>query len=120
MTDIGSLGAKHDIVRRPRRSSARIREKIMKTATAEFARHGFAGARIARIVKRAESNPRMIYHYFGNKSQLYIAVLENALAGLRTVELDLDVELVEDRPPDALAGESAQDSGGCVSDGAHG
>jgi AcrR family transcriptional regulator len=92
MTDVSSLGAKPDIVRRPRRSSARVREKIMKTATAEFARHGFAGARIARIVKRAESNPRMIYHYFGNKSQLYIAVLENALAGLRTVELDLDVE----------------------------
>ena len=93
MTDIGPLGGKTDIsVRRPRRSSAQAREKIMKTATAEFARHGFAGARIARIVKRAESNPRMIYHYFGSKSQLYIAVLENALAGLRTVELDLDVK----------------------------
>lgn len=93
MTDSGSLGAKTDVsTRRPRRSSAQARKKIMKTATAEFARHGFAGARIARIVKRAGSNPRMIYHYFGSKSQLYIAVLENALAGLRTVELGLDVE----------------------------
>jgi len=64
----------------------------MKTAIAEFARHGFAGARIARIVKRAGSNPRMIYHYFGRKSELYIAVLENVLGGLRTIELRLDVE----------------------------
>jgi AcrR family transcriptional regulator len=79
-------------VRRPRRSPAQAREKIMKTATAEFARHGFAGARIARIVKNAGSNPRMIYHYFGSKSALYIAVLENALGGLRSKELRLDID----------------------------
>src|SRR5271170_4563084 len=78
--------------RRPRRSPAQAREKILKTATAEFARHGFAGARIARIVKNAGSNPRMLYHYFGSKSALYVAVLENALGGLRTRELRLDVE----------------------------
>jgi AcrR family transcriptional regulator len=77
---------------RPRRKPVQTREKILKTATGEFARHGFAGARIARIVKRAGSNPRMIYHYFRSKSELYIAVLENAMAGLRAIELRLDVE----------------------------
>src|SRR5271154_4009518 len=78
--------------RRPRRSPAQAREKLLKSATAEFARHGFAGARIARIVKNAGSNPRMLYHYFGSKSALYIAVLENALGGLRSQELCLDIE----------------------------
>src|SRR6202163_5028291 len=93
MADLGSIGTKAEPpVRRSRRSPAQAREKILKTATAEFARHGFAGARIARIVKRAGTNPRMIYHYFGSKSELYIAVLENAMAGLRAVELRLDVE----------------------------
>jgi AcrR family transcriptional regulator len=93
MTDLRPVGTKSEApVRRPRRTSMQARERIMKTATAEFARHGFAGARIARIVKRAGSNPRMIYHYFGSKSELYIAVLENALGGLRTIELGLDVE----------------------------
>jgi len=94
MTNLGPVGAKSDgiPVRRSQRRSAQSREKIMKTATVEFARHGFAGARIARIVKRAGSNPRMIYHYFGSKSELYVAVLENALAGLRTIELRLDVD----------------------------
>src|SRR5258708_2682097 len=95
MSDLeGTLGVKPAAfpARRPRRSAARAREKIMKTATAEFARHGFAGARIARIVKNAGSNPRMLYHYFGSKSALYIAVLENALGGLRAIELRLDVE----------------------------
>jgi AcrR family transcriptional regulator len=78
--------------RRPRRNEAQAREKILKTATVEFARHGFAGARVARIVKNAGSNPRMLYHYFGSKSALYVAVLENALAGLRSKELRLDVQ----------------------------
>jgi AcrR family transcriptional regulator len=94
MTDLGPIGAKSDglQVRRLRRTPTQTREKIMKTATAEFARHGFAGARIARIVKKAGSNPRMIYHHFGSKSGLYVAVLESALGGLRTIELRLDVE----------------------------
>jgi len=69
--------------RRPRRNSAESREQILRAATIEFVMHGFAGARINRIVKRASSNPRMIYHYFGSKSELYLAVLEEALGGLR-------------------------------------
>ncbi|MGA2129248.1 MAG: TetR/AcrR family transcriptional regulator [Xanthobacteraceae bacterium] len=78
--------------RQPRRNPAASRDKIMKTARAEFARHGFAGARIARIVANSGSNPRMVYHYFGSKSALYIAVLEDALGDLRSKELLLDVE----------------------------
>jgi AcrR family transcriptional regulator len=90
----GTIGAKGGAapVRRPRQNETQARERILRTATAEFARHGFAGARVARIVKNAGSNPRMLYHYFGSKSALYIAVLENALGGLRTRELRLDVE----------------------------
>jgi AcrR family transcriptional regulator len=90
----GTVGAKSAAaaVRRPRQNGALARGRIMKTAAAEFARHGFAGARVARIVKNAGSNPRMLYHYFGSKSALYVAVLENALGGLRTEELRLDVE----------------------------
>ena len=77
--------------RRPRRTSTQSREKIMRAATSEFAKHGFAGARINRIVKNARTNPRMIYHYFGSKSGLYVAVLETALGGLRAEELRLSV-----------------------------
>jgi AcrR family transcriptional regulator len=90
----GTVGAKSAAapVRRPRQNEAQARERIMKTATAEFARHGFAGARVARIVKNAGSNPRMLYHYYGSKQALYISVLENALGGLRNMELRLDVE----------------------------
>jgi AcrR family transcriptional regulator len=78
--------------RRQRRTPWKSREQLLRAATREFVAHGFAGARISRIVKNAGSNPRMVYHYFGSKSQLYVAVLEEALGGLRRQELQIDVE----------------------------
>lgn len=78
--------------RRARRTPWESRERLLRAATKEFVAHGFAGARISRIVKSADSNPRMVYHYFGSKSQLYVAVLEEALGGLRQREMQIDVE----------------------------
>ena len=78
--------------RRPRRTPWESRDQLLRAATREFVSHGFAGARISRIVKKAGSNPRMIYHYFGSKSQLYVAVLEEILGALRRRELQIDVE----------------------------
>src|SRR6516165_9554651 len=81
--------------RRPRRSAEQNRVEILRAATVEFATHGYAGGRITRIVKKADTNPRMIYEQFGSKSGLYVATLEAALGGLRTEELTLDVEHLE-------------------------
>ncbi|WP_420131366.1 TetR/AcrR family transcriptional regulator [Rhodopseudomonas sp.] len=92
MTDpIADLDAASKPRRRPRRSAEQNRAEILKAATAEFATHGYAGARIDRIVKKAGSNPRMIYEQFGSKSALYVATLESALGALRTEELTLDL-----------------------------
>lgn len=74
------------------RNAEDTRDKILKAARVEFASHGFSGARTERIVSRAKANPRMIYHYFGDKSGLYLAVLEEALGDLRRAELQIDVE----------------------------
>lgn len=52
----------------------------------EFSAKGYAGARIDQIAKKAKLNPRMIYHYFGGKQPLYIAVLETGLRELREAE----------------------------------
>jgi AcrR family transcriptional regulator len=81
--------------RRPRRSAEQSRQEILRAATAEFATHGLAGGRISRIVRKAGTNPRMIYEHFGSKSALYVATLENALAALRAEELTLDVERLD-------------------------
>jgi AcrR family transcriptional regulator len=51
------------------------RTRVLAGATAEFAAHGFAGARIDRIAARVGLNVRMIYYPFGNKEGLYRGVL---------------------------------------------
>jgi AcrR family transcriptional regulator len=74
------------------RNAEDTRDKILRAARNEFAAHGFAGARIERIVTAADTNPRMLYHYFGDKSGLYVAVLEDAIGNLRREEMKIDVE----------------------------
>ncbi|MBI3706813.1 MAG: TetR family transcriptional regulator [Proteobacteria bacterium] len=74
------------------RDPARTRGAILSTAAAEFARHGFGGGRVDRIARRARANKRMIYHYFGNKDGLYLAVLERVYAAKRTAERALEVD----------------------------
>ena len=70
-TDTPSTSARRRCVRAGGRAArpAESREQILRAATREFVTHGFAGARVNRIVKKAGSNPRMIYHYFGSKSR---------------------------------------------------
>lgn len=67
------------------------RERILRVAIAEFSEKGYSGARVDVICKASRANPRMIYHYFGGKDHLYVAVLEQVLGELRTEELKLDV-----------------------------
>jgi AcrR family transcriptional regulator len=76
------------------------RERILRTAISEFAEKGYSGARIDTICKLSRANPRMIYHYFGDKDHLYIAVLEQVLGELRAEELKLDVAHVA--PPEGM------------------
>ena len=73
------------------------REKILEAATTEFSSQGFGGARVDAIARRADTNKRMLYHYFGNKEALYTAVLEKAYADIRNHEKDLDLDHLEPR-----------------------
>jgi AcrR family transcriptional regulator len=52
------------------------RAALLEAAAQEFARFGEQGARVQAIVKRSGVNERMIYHHFGSKKGLYVAVLE--------------------------------------------
>ncbi|MCJ1697749.1 TetR family transcriptional regulator [Rathayibacter caricis] len=60
----------------------RTRSVLLEAAVEEFSRHGFAGARVARISERAGINRERLYSYFGNKEQLFEAVLESKLAAV--------------------------------------
>jgi len=75
------------------RERAAPRLRILRAATRAFADRGLTGARVADIAARAKVNKRMLYHYYGNKEALYLAVLENVYAELLAAEsaLELDV-----------------------------
>lgn len=53
---------------------AATHKRILDVATAEFAEHGIAGARIERIVAAARTNKAQLYAYFGNKEGLFDAI----------------------------------------------
>lgn len=79
------------------RNAEETRERILQSGLVEFAAHGFSGARIDRIAAAAAINIRMLYHYFGDKAGLYVAVLERVLGNLRHEELQVDVDHVPPR-----------------------
>lgn len=58
----------------------------MKAALAEFGSRGYGGGRIAEIAKKADCNIRMVYHYYGNKHDLYVSCLEKVYTDIRTEE----------------------------------
>ncbi len=76
------------------------RKRILKAAKAEFARKGLGGARVDDIAIRAKTNKRMLYHYFGNKEELFRITLEDAYAEIREAEAQLAIE--KDDPVTAL------------------
>jgi len=78
-----------------RRDAAHTRARLLEAAIDEFSNQGYSGARTQRIARRAGTNIRMLYHYFGSKDELYVAVLEAVMADLRHDELQLDADAVE-------------------------
>lgn len=82
------------------RDAEATRQRILSAAKREFAKLGLGGARVDTIAERAKANKRMIYHYFGNKENLFTAVLEDAYLGIREAEKRLN--LTEMAPEQAI------------------
>ncbi|MBT4043386.1 MAG: TetR family transcriptional regulator [Rhodospirillaceae bacterium] len=68
------------------------KERILQAALAEFSDKGLGGARVDVIARRADVNKRMLYHYFGNKDDLFLAVLEFSYAEIRHAELEFNLD----------------------------
>jgi AcrR family transcriptional regulator len=62
------------------RDPERTKRRILTAALHEFALHGFAGARVDTIARRAGTNKRMLYHYFTDKDGLFCAVLRHKIS----------------------------------------
>lgn len=82
------------------RNPERTKERILAAARAEFCAHGFGGARVDAIAERAGANKRLLYHYFGNKEDLYRAVLHDAYVEIRRGERKLNLEALS--PDEAM------------------
>jgi TetR/AcrR family transcriptional regulator len=85
---------------RPRNPEATTKD-ILIAARDEFVEHGLNGARIDRIAKRANANKRLIYHYIGNKEELYSRVLLDAYQDIRAGEAQLDLRRFQ--PDEAMS-----------------
>jgi AcrR family transcriptional regulator len=68
------------------------RNRIRAAAKAEFANKGMGGARVNAIAEKAGANKQLMYHYFGNKEDLFRIVLEEAYADFRSAEAALELE----------------------------
>ena len=84
-------------IRNQRRNPVRNQGRILKAAVTEFARHGLGGARVDRIAARAGANKRMLYYYFGNKDELFLAVLVDSYARIRSAERALHLTDLDPR-----------------------
>jgi AcrR family transcriptional regulator len=82
---------------RRRLSAPARRELIERAATQVFAEHGYAGAAIDEIARRAEVSPPVVYDHFASKLDLFTRLLERTREEL----LEMWVEtLAGDEPTD--------------------
>jgi len=64
------------------RDPSATKARILAAAADEFAEHGVAGARYERVAAKASANKERIYAYFGDKTELFAAVLEDRMPAL--------------------------------------
>ena len=57
------------------RSAAGSRDALLAAGTELFAEHGFDGAAVSDIARKAGVNAAMISYHFGGKRELYLAIL---------------------------------------------
>jgi TetR/AcrR family transcriptional regulator len=67
------------------RDAERTAAAIYEAAAAEFAEHGYEGARVDVIAARSGVNKRMIYIYYGDKKGLYLEILRRKVLAMHEV-----------------------------------
>jgi AcrR family transcriptional regulator len=77
---------------RRQRNAEATRKRLLDAAEREFARTGFAGARLRDIADAAGVQPALIHHYFADKHGLYRAVLDRGLLQTSALSWELLAE----------------------------
>jgi TetR/AcrR family transcriptional regulator len=99
MVDRGAAAMQERVesARSGKRDAASSRRLLLASARAAFAAKGLMGARVEEIAREAGLNKQLVYHYFGSKDDLYLAVLERVYGEIREQEHRLSLA---DLPPD--------------------
>lgn len=74
-----------------------LKKRILDGALQAFAEYGMQGARLEQIALNARTTKRMVVYHFGNKENLYIAVLEQVYQQIRQHETGLNLKAM---PPE--------------------
>lgn len=85
--------------RKPALEGTDRRQQILEAGLHVFAEQGFEPATTKEIAKRAEVNQGLIYFYFANKADLFLAVLDQ-YAQVVLAQLDFGTEKVGDELPE--------------------
>jgi len=85
----------------PNRRGMRSRELVLDAAERVMAEHGFEAATLARVVTEAGIPMSSVYHYFGSKERILLAVMERG-AGRFFADLP-DLDRRAGRPAQHLA-----------------
>ncbi|WP_043640351.1 TetR/AcrR family transcriptional regulator [Nonomuraea candida] len=57
--------------------TAQTRKSMLQAAREVFSEHGFAEANVSEVVARAGSSVGSLYHHFGGKTELFLALYED-------------------------------------------
>ncbi|MEV0616926.1 TetR/AcrR family transcriptional regulator [Nonomuraea sp. NPDC050404] len=57
--------------------TAQTRKSMLQAAREVFGEHGFAEASVSEVVRRAGSSVGSLYHHFGGKTELFLALYED-------------------------------------------
>ena len=77
------------------KAAADMRQALLDAGKTEFANYGYDGARLERIAAKVGCAKRMLYYYFGNKKDVYLAVIEQSYSDIRASEEQLNLDALE-------------------------
>jgi TetR/AcrR family transcriptional regulator len=77
------------------RDPERTRGNLLDSAYREFSTLGFHGASIGSICDGAGVSKQILFHHFGSKEKIYLAVLEKAYEASRSHDPEFDIDRLD-------------------------
>ena len=99
------------LAQRCRAVPTEVTGRLLDAAVGSFARHGFAGARVSEIARRAGLTTGAIYARWPSKADLLAAAVDHALCAILPARRLNDLDAAPMRPHDLIAMFSMGDAG---------